>query len=70
MGGQVVDIDSPDERGHAEVSVRVGQEWKRTDFDTDRYDGKYVTAVVTYGMGEDELLRISRRVSDRPTADE
>jgi len=70
MGDAVIDIDSPDERGHVEVYVRVGETWRRTDFDTDRYDGERVIAVVVYGMVEDDLLRISRRVSDRPIADE
>lgn len=70
MGGTVIDIDSPAERGHVEVSVRVGEEWKRTDFATDRYEGERVIAVVVYGMSDEDLLRISRRVSDRPTTDE
>lgn len=69
-GGTVIDIDSPDEHGHVEVSVRVGEEWKRTDFNTDRYDGERVIAVVVYGRSEDELLRISRRISDRPTTND
>jgi hypothetical protein len=70
MGDALVELDSPDERGHVEVLVRVGEEWERTDFDTDRYDGERVIAVVVYGIIEDDMLRISRLVSDRPTADE
>ena len=69
MGDALIEVDSPSERGHVEVLVRVGEEWQRTDFDTDRYDGERVTAVVVYGMIEDDMLRISRLVSDRPTAD-
>ena len=70
MRDALVEINSPDERGHVEVLVRVGEEWQQTDFDTDRYDGERVIAVVVYGMVEDDMLRISRLVSDRPTADE
>lgn len=70
MGSTIVDIDAPDDRGHVEVAVRVGQDWQRTDFATDRYDGKRVIAVVVYGMVEDELLRISRRITDRPPTDD
>lgn len=69
MRDALVEIDSPDERGHVEVLVRVGEEWQQTDFDTDRYDGERVIAVVVFGMGDDDMLRISRLVSDRPTAD-
>lgn len=65
-GGRVVDIDGPDEPGRVEVHVRVGSEWRSIDFTTDKYDGRRVIAVVTYGMIEDDLLRISRRISDRP----
>ncbi|WP_275740837.1 hypothetical protein [Halorhabdus sp. SVX81] len=68
--GEVIEIDSPDEYGHVEVYVRVGDAWSQTDFDTDRFDGKHVIASVTYGMIEDDLLRISRLVSDRPTSTE
>lgn len=64
-GGAVIPIDSPDDSGHVEVYVRVGTEWQRTDFATDDYDDERVIAVVTYGMIEDEMLRISRRRSDR-----
>lgn len=65
MGAEIADIDAPDDRGHVEVAVRVGEGWQQTDFATDRYDGECVIAVVVYGMVEDELLRISRRISDR-----
>lgn len=67
MGGEVIEIDASDEPGSVEVHVRVGEKWKTTDFDTDRYDGQRVIALVTYGWPEDEILRISRVVSDRPT---
>jgi hypothetical protein len=70
MGDALVEIDSPDERGQVEVLVRVGEEWQRTDFGTDRYDGERVIAVVVYGMVEDDMLRISCQISDRSTADE
>jgi hypothetical protein len=66
--GEVINIDSPDEYGGVEVYVRVGEEWQRRDFDTDEYAGEQVIAIVTYGMVENDLLRISRRVSDRPTS--
>ena len=66
-GGEVIEIDDPDEYGPVEVLVRVGDQWTKTDFDTDEYDGERVIAVVTYGMIEDEFLRISRRLSDRPS---
>lgn len=65
MGGTVIDIDSREEPGQVEVLVRVGQQWERTDFDSDRYDGNRVIAVVTYGLPEDGVLRISRVISDR-----
>ncbi|WP_135666708.1 hypothetical protein [Halorhabdus rudnickae] len=68
--GEVIEIDSPNEYGHVEVYVRVGDVWERTDFDTDRLDGKHVIASVTYGMIEEDILRISRLVSDRPTSTE
>jgi hypothetical protein len=29
------------------------------------HDGEHVVAVVTYGMVEEDLLRISRQISDR-----
>lgn len=64
--GEVIGIDSPDEYGNVEVYVRVGGEWQRKDFNTDEYAGEQVIAIVTYGMVEDDLLRISRHVSDRP----
>ena len=67
VAGEVIDIDVPDEYGYVEVLTRVEDQWDTTDFDTDEYDGERVIAVVTYGMVEDELLRISRRVSDRPS---
>lgn len=66
-GGEVIGINAPDEYGRVEVLVRAKDQWAQTDFDTDEYDGERVIAVVTYGMVEDELLRISRRVSDRPS---
>ncbi len=66
--GEVIDVDSPDEYGPTEVYVRVDEVWQKTDFDTDEYDGEQVIAVVTYGTVEDDLLRISRRISDRPTS--
>jgi hypothetical protein len=68
MGGTVVDFDGPDDPGQVEVAVRVGREWARTDFATAEYDGERVLAVVTYGLVEPGLLRISRRVSDRSPA--
>jgi hypothetical protein len=64
-GGSVIEIESPDEFGSVDVHVRVEETWASTDFDTDRYDGERVIAVVTYGMIEDDMLRISRRISDR-----
>lgn len=69
MGGTVIDIDGPNDPGHVEVSVRVGEKWERTDFNTDRYDGERVIAVVVYGMLEEETLRISRLISDRSATD-
>lgn len=66
--GEVVTIESPDEYGNVEVYVRVGEEWQKREFNTDEYAGEQVIAVITYGMVEDDLLRISRRVSDRPTS--
>lgn len=65
IGGELIEIDSPGDPGRVEVFVRVREHWERTDFDTDRYDGKRVIAVVTYGLPEAEVLRISRVVSDR-----
>ncbi len=62
---EVVEIDGPDERGHVEVDVRVDGQWASTDFDTDEYDGEEVIAIVTYGMAEEDALRISRQISDR-----
>ncbi len=70
MGDMLVEIDSPDERGHVEALVRVGEVWQRKGFDTDRYDGERVIVVVVYAMVEDEMLRISRLISDRPATDE
>lgn len=67
-GGEVIAIDSPDEYGPTEVYVRVDEVWQKTDFDTDESDGEQVIAVVTYGTVEDDLLRISRRLSDRPAS--
>lgn len=63
--GEVIEIDAPNEYGRVEVYVRVGDVWSQTDFDSDEYDGKRVIAVATYGMVEDDTLRISRIESDR-----
>lgn len=66
MGGEVVEIDAPDNPGAVEVHVRVGETWKSVDFDADRYDGERVIAIATYGW-PDETLRISRVIDGRPT---
>lgn len=71
LGGEVIEMDAPDDPGSVEVYVRVGENWEHTDFDTDRYDGKRVIAVITYGLPEDGIIRISRVIADRtpsPTA--
>lgn len=49
-GGDVIDLGTPDDHGRVEVHVRVDDEWASTDFDTDRFAGERVIAVVTYGM--------------------
>ena len=67
-GGTVVEIDSPDDPGDVEVHVRVEDQWASTDFESEEYDGERVLAVVTYGMVDDDLLRITRHRSDRPTS--
>lgn len=64
-GGTVIAIESPEDYGDVAVYVRVGDVWQHTDFATDEYAGEHVIAVVTYGQIEDEMLRISRRISDR-----
>lgn len=66
MGGEVIEIDHPPDPGRVEVSVRVGQHWERTDFDSDRFDGKHVIVVATYAWPEEGALRLSRVDSDRP----
>lgn len=67
-GGKVIELDPPAEPGAVEVHARVGENWQRTGFTTDEFDGERVIAVVTYGMGEAEALRISRRHADRSPA--
>lgn len=69
IGGEVVEMDGPEDPGRVEVAVRVGEQWERTGFDDDRYDGKEVIAVVTYGRLEADTLRISRIDSDRPASE-
>lgn len=66
-GESVIDIEGPGEHGSVEVMVRVGEEWQTRGFDTHRYEGERVIAVVVYGKVEYGLLRISRVASDRPT---
>lgn len=68
-GGEVIEMDAADEYGRVEVYVRIGDERTGTDFEADEYDGERVIAVVTYGAVEDDMLRISRRLSDRPVSD-
>lgn len=68
LGGRVIEVDAPDDPGRVEVSVRVGETWKRADFDTGRYDGEQVIAIATYGLPEAGILRLSRVISDRSTA--
>lgn len=67
-GEEVLAIDAQKAHGRVEVLVRVNDNWDRTDFDDEIYDGERVIAVVTYGMVEDEALRIRRVIADRPTA--
>lgn len=66
LGGEVVEIDAPEEPGSVEVYVRVGERWERTDFDSERYDGEEVIVTATYGLPEAGVLRLSRVESDRP----
>lgn len=66
LGGEVVEMDAPEEPGSVEVYVRVGEQWERTDFDAERYDGEDVIVTATYGLPEAGVLRLSRVESDRP----
>lgn len=66
LGGEVVEIDPPEEPGNVEVYVRVGENWERTDFD--EFDGKRVIVTATYGWPERGMLRLSRIESDRPAS--
>lgn len=68
IGGEVIEVDAPEEPGSVEVSVRVGEQWERTDFDDGRYDGERVLVSATYGWPEPAVLRLSRLESERPTS--
>lgn len=56
----VLELESPAEFGDIELFVRTANQTERTDFADPERNGQKVIAVVTYGIVEDELLRISR----------
>lgn len=62
--GEVVTIDGPDEPGHVEVAVRIGEEWKSQVFDNNQFDSERVIATVVYRPHQD-LFRISWVPADR-----